>query len=69
MSVAVAQTRERWKMGVEARALVLLTAVLLAFGLAVLYSASAIVALQEGKGSAFNFWHLGAPDFLKFIDE
>jgi cell division protein FtsW len=38
-------------MGVEARALVLLTAVLLAFGLAVLYSASAIVALQEDKAS------------------
>ncbi len=51
MSVAVAQTRERWRMGVEARALVLLTAVLLAFGLAVLYSASAIVALQDDKSS------------------
>ncbi|HEX6051401.1 MAG TPA: putative peptidoglycan glycosyltransferase FtsW [Gemmatimonadaceae bacterium] len=51
MSVAVAHTRERWRMGVEARALVLLTAVLLAFGLAVLYSASAIVALQEDKAS------------------
>ena len=41
---AMAQTRDRWRMGVEARALVLLTAVLLSFGLAVLYSASAIVA-------------------------
>ena len=39
---AVAQTRDRWRMGVEARALLLLTAVLLAFGLAVLYSASAM---------------------------
>jgi cell division protein FtsW len=48
---AVAQTRDRWRMGAEARALVLLTAVLLAFGLAVLYSASAIVALDEGLGS------------------
>ena len=34
-------------MGVEARALVLLTAVLLSFGLAVLYSASASVAVQS----------------------
>ena len=48
---AIAQTRDRWRMGVEARALMLLTAALLAFGLAVLYSASAIVALQEELGS------------------
>ena len=48
---AIAQTRDRWKMGVEARALVLLTSALLAFGLAVLYSASAIVALQAELGS------------------
>ena len=40
-------------MGVEARALVLVVAALLAFGLAVLYSASAIVAMQEERGSAF----------------
>ena len=50
---AMAQTRDRWKMGVEARALVLLTAVLLAFGLAVLYSASAITALNENHGSTY----------------
>lgn len=49
---AVAQTRDRWVMGVEARALVLLTAVLLAFGLAVLYSASAMVALSDDLSSA-----------------
>ena len=48
---AIAQTRDRWKMGVEARALVLLTAALLSFGLAVLYSASAIVALQADLNS------------------
>jgi len=48
---AVAQTRDRWKMGVEARALVLLTSALLSFGLAVLYSASAIVALQSDLNS------------------
>ena len=45
--------RLRWRMGVEARALLLLTAVLLAFGLATLYSASAILALSENRGSAF----------------
>jgi len=49
---AVAQTRDRWKMGLEARALVLLTAVLLAFGLAVLYSASAMVAVEANLTSA-----------------
>src|SRR6188508_3583495 len=48
----VAGARMRWRMGVEARALVLLTAVLLAFGLAVLYSASAMVALSDNLGSA-----------------
>lgn len=48
-----AQVRERWRMGFEARALVLVTAVLLAFGLVTLYSASAIVAMQAGKSSAF----------------
>ena len=48
---AVAQMRERWRMGSEARGLILVTAVLLAFGLAVLYSASAIVAMQEGRSS------------------
>jgi cell division protein FtsW len=39
-------------MGVEARALVLLTAILLAFGLAVLYSASAMVAIEHNLNSA-----------------
>ena len=47
----VAQVRERWRMGSEARGLMLVTAVLIAFGLAVLYSASAIVAMQEGRNS------------------
>jgi cell division protein FtsW len=50
---AVAQTRDRWKMGVEARALVLLTAVLLAFGLAVLYSASAMYAVTGSHDSTY----------------
>ena len=42
MSVAaVANERVRWRMGVDARALVIVTAAQLAFGLAVHYSASA----------------------------
>jgi cell division protein FtsW len=48
---ASAGVRERWRMGAEARGLVLVMAVLLAFGLAVLYSASAIVAMQENRES------------------
>src|SRR5688500_5519879 len=49
-----AGTRERWHMGVEARALLLVTAVLVSFGLVVLYSASSIVAVSQGKsGSMF----------------
>ncbi len=46
-----AGTRDRWRMGIEARALVLVTASLLVFGLATLYSASSIVAMNEGRGS------------------
>src|ERR1700712_4807630 len=45
--------RERWRMGPEARGLVLVSAVLTAFGLAVLYSASAFVAMGQGKSSAY----------------
>jgi cell division protein FtsW len=52
-AIATAQVRERWRMGTEARGLVLVMAVLLAFGLAVLYSASAIVAMQENRNSWF----------------
>jgi cell division protein FtsW len=49
-----AVVRERWAMSVEARAMVLLAATLLSFGLAVLYSASAVHALQtNGYASAF----------------
>src|ERR1700694_1123249 len=43
---------DRWHMGIEARALVILTGVLLAFGLATVYSASAIVEMQAGYGHA-----------------
>src|SRR5438445_3359577 len=42
----------RWQMCSEARALVILTGVLLAFGLATVYSASAIVEMQAGYGHA-----------------
>lgn len=40
-------------MGVEARALVVLTATLLAFGLATVYSASAMVAMQQDRPSFY----------------
>lgn len=49
----VEHARERWRMGPEARGLVLVSAVLVAFGLAVLYSASAILAMNEGRGNAY----------------
>jgi len=45
--------RTRWRMGSEAQALVLVSSVLLAYGLAVLYSASAFVAINENHNSAF----------------
>ena len=40
--------RYRWQMGIEARALVILTGMLVAFGIATVYSASAIVDMQAG---------------------
>jgi cell division protein FtsW len=49
--VASTQIRDRWRMGAEARGLILVTALLLAFGLAVLYSASAIDAIQRNHDS------------------
>jgi cell division protein FtsW len=45
--------RERWAMSPEARALVVVTSVMVAFGLATLYSASAMVAIQAGRASWF----------------
>jgi cell division protein FtsW len=50
-AISMAQVRERWRMGAEARGLILVMAVLLAFGLAVLYSASAIDAMQRNRDS------------------
>jgi cell division protein FtsW len=46
-------SRLRWRMGIEAKMLVILTAVILVFGLSTLYSASSIVAVQAGRPS----WH------------
>src|SRR3954463_2029327 len=53
--------RERWRMGAEARTLMLVSAVLTAFGLAVLYSSSAFVASNERNGASayFLFRQLG----------
>jgi cell division protein FtsW len=53
IAAAIPAERTRWRMSIEARALVLVTSVLLAFGLAVLYSASAYEAMFWGHGSAF----------------
>jgi cell division protein FtsW len=49
----VANITHRWSMGIEARALVILVGILLAFGLATVYSASAIVEMQAGQGHAY----------------
>ena len=49
---ATTDLTHRWRMGLEARALVILTGVFLAFGLATVYSASAIVEMQAGYGHA-----------------
>ncbi len=50
---AATSVRDRWRMGSEARAMTLISAVLTAFGLAVLYSASAFVAMSERGSSAY----------------
>lgn len=46
---SVPGVRERWRMSVEARALMVVMVVLLSFGLVVLYSASALSAADEGR--------------------
>ncbi len=46
-AVTVEVVRERFRMGVEARALLLITAILLVLGLATVYSATVIVAQQK----------------------
>lgn len=52
-SRALSQERLRWRMTLDARLLLVLTATVLVFGLATLYSASAIVAVQDGRPSWF----------------
>jgi cell division protein FtsW len=47
--------RERWRMGPEARGMVLVSAALTAFGLAVLYSASAFVSANANHGQSTFF--------------
>ena len=51
----VVHVRERWRMGPEAATLLLVSAVLTAFGLAVLYSSSAFVAMSEHGSSTYFF--------------
>lgn len=48
-----ADVRTRWAIGPEARALMLVSACLLVFGLAVLYSASAIDAINRGRDGTY----------------
>ncbi|MDO8500395.1 MAG: FtsW/RodA/SpoVE family cell cycle protein [Gemmatimonadaceae bacterium] len=55
MAVSVADVRFRWYMGPEARLILLMTACLLAFGLATVYSASAILAQSKDLGSGYFF--------------
>ncbi len=52
-SRSVSHERLRWRMTIEARILVVLTATILVFGLTTLYSASSIVAVQDGRPSWF----------------
>ena len=53
MAQGSALVRDRWKMSTEAIALIIITAALLAFGIATLYSASAYVAMSKGAPSWF----------------
>ncbi|HKY97468.1 MAG TPA: putative peptidoglycan glycosyltransferase FtsW [Gemmatimonadaceae bacterium] len=55
MATSVADVRYRWYMGPEARLLLLITACLLAFGLATVYSASSLYAQTRGTSSSFFF--------------
>jgi cell division protein FtsW len=55
MATTVADVRYRWYMGPEARLLILITSCLLAFGLATVYSASALYAQSKGLGDSYFF--------------
>jgi cell division protein FtsW len=53
MSATVADVRYRWYMGPEARLILIITACLLAFGLATVYSASAIYAQTKNLSNGY----------------
>ena len=53
MAEAVSNVRYRWRMGVYARVLTILTLAFLALGLVTVYSASSIVAAQTGHNGAY----------------
>ena len=53
------RVRLRWVMSTEARLLAALTVALVVFGLATLYSASALVALQQGRPGSYFFARQG----------
>ena len=53
MTASPPAARERWRMTLEARALIITTGVILAFGLAVLYSASALAAVREQHANSY----------------
>jgi cell division protein FtsW len=52
-AVTVESIRERWRMGLEARALVLVTAVLLVIGVATVYSTTAVLSQQRGQAPSY----------------
>jgi cell division protein FtsW len=53
MTISLPAVRQRWRMTLEARALIITTGVILAFGLAVLYSASALAAVLEHHSNTY----------------
>jgi cell division protein FtsW len=52
-AVTVEPLRVRWRMGLEARALVLITAVLLVVGVATVYSTTAVLSQQRGQAPSY----------------
>ncbi|HEY8794500.1 MAG TPA: FtsW/RodA/SpoVE family cell cycle protein [Gemmatimonadaceae bacterium] len=53
MTASPPAVRQRWRMTLEARALIITTGVILAFGLTVLYSASALAAVLEHHSNTY----------------
>ncbi len=62
-----ADVRERWRMGTEARALTILTTIMVVFGLAVLYSASALTAMREGHSHTFYLFRQATGVFVGLV--